>query len=276
MIISASRRTDIPAFHGEWFMERICEGFCQIANPFYPSQVSRVSLAVEDVDAIVFWTKNPAPFVEYLDELDEKGYRYYFLFTLNDYPELMEKNVPARDARVEIFRRLSDKLGSSRVVWRYDPIILSEQMNLEFHLEAFARLAKLLRGSTERVIISFLDFYKKTERRLSLLESETGEKFCRDPFEHPGFEGLVRGLADIAQDVGLELQSCSEDTRLEEAGIKRGKCIDDELINRVFGLNISPKKDRGQRGDCRCVASRDIGSFDSCRHGCEYCYAANG
>ena len=273
MIISASRRTDIPAFYAEWFMNRVRAGWCEVPNPFRPSVATRISLAPEAVDAIAFWSKNPAPMLPRLDELDARGLRYYFLYTLNDYPAEIEPGVPPLSDRLEAFRALAGRVGPSRVVWRYDPIILSERMGAAWHLEAFSRLAGALAGRCERVIISFLDFYRKTARRLARVEADGGDRVLRDPFALPEFEAFARGLAVAAARAGLRVQSCAEDPRLLAAGIEPGKCIDDRLIQDLFGRVAPGAKDAGQRPACGCVRSKDIGVPDTCPHGCEYCYS---
>lgn len=273
MIISASRRTDIPAFYGEWFMNRLREGYCLVANPFNPAMVSRVSLALADVDVIVFWSKNPKAFFSHLTEIDRMGFHYYFLYTLNHYPESLEPNMPPLEERLSAFRELAENLGAARVVWRYDPIILSHEPDYSYHLRAFEKIVDELSGATERVIISFVDFYRKTERRIRQVEAKTGDTFYRDPFACPEFGTLVHGLAVIAAQNGLQIQTCAEDLRIETFGIRAGKCIDDELIRRVFGISVSAPKDPGQRGKCGCILSRDIGATDSCLNGCEYCYS---
>lgn len=273
MIISASRRTDIPAFFADMFMAHLRQRWVDVANPFNRRQVSRVSLSPGDVDVIVFWTKNPAPFMGHLDEIDRMGFPYYFLFTVNDYSAHLEPAVPPLPDRLDTFRRLSDRLGPDRVIWRYDPIILSDRFTPSFHLQAFGRIAGSLRGKTNRVLVSVVDFYRKTERRIRSLEQVSGDRIMRTPLDHPDIRALVSGLAETAGANGMEVRSCAEDPRLQEMGIRPGKCIDDELIRRVFGLEVPPRKDKGQRENCRCVMSRDIGAVDTCRHGCVYCYA---
>ena len=273
MIISASRRTDIPAFYAEWFMNRIRAGWCEVVNPVNRSIVSYVSLAPANVEVIAFWSKNPRPLMPFLDELDALGYRYYFLFTLNDYPREIEPGVPPRDERVQTIRELASRIGPHKVVWRYDPIIVSRRLDLDFHLRTFAALADSLRGATQRTIVSVVDFYQKTRRRLAAIEEATGDAFNRDPFGWSGFEELARTMAEIAQRNGMDVQSCAEDPGLQSMGIRQGKCIDPELIRRVFGIEVSSRKDPSQRAACGCSVSRDIGAPDSCLHGCEYCYA---
>jgi hypothetical protein len=254
-------------------MNRLREGYCLVANPFNPASISRVSLEKPDVDVIVFWSKNPSPFLDHLDELDARGFDYYFLYTLNDYPEHLEPGMPSVKERLATFGRLARAIGRERVIWRYDPIVLSDRLTPDRHLKAFDRLADALEDATQRVIVSFLDFYRKTERRLRRIESDAGDAYVRDPFEHPQIGPLVRGLADAADRHGLDIQTCAEDDRVQAMGIQPGKCIDDELIDRVFGTSLPDRKDSGQRGKCRCVASKDIGATDSCLHGCEYCYS---
>jgi len=165
MIISASRRTDIPAFYSEWFINRIRAGWCFVPNPLNYDQLAYVSLKPEDVDAIVFWSKNPAPIISHLNELDTMGFRYYFQFTLNAYPKVLEPRIPEFSKRIRTFRELGSKLGPMRVIWRYDPIIISNHTPIDFHIAAFSKIATSVKGSTHRVMISFADYYNKTERQ---------------------------------------------------------------------------------------------------------------
>lgn len=273
MIVSASRRTDIPAFYAEWFLRRLREGWCHVANPFRPSSVSRVSLARADVDAFVFWTRNADPFGAALDEVESRGYPFCFLVTLNDYPPELEPRAPAWADRLAAFRRLADRIGPDRVAWRYDPILLSSRLDFDWHLKRFESLAAALRGATRRAIVSFADFYRKTERRLRAVERATGDPFVRDPFALPRFDRFVSGLCAAAADRGMGIQSCAEDERLAGYGLGPGKCLDNEWLGRALGVRVANRKDPGQRPACRCVAARDIGAMDSCPNGCAYCYA---
>ncbi|MBN2432314.1 MAG: DUF1848 domain-containing protein [Acidobacteria bacterium] len=275
MIISASRRTDIPAFYTPWFMERIRRGFVEVPNPVRLRQVNRISLAPVDVDAIVFWTRDPRPLLPHLAELDLRGYAYYFLFTLLDYPRLLEPFTPAAGEAVDSFRRLADRIGPERVIWRYDPVIFSNLTPPEFHREVFPRLASALRGATRRVIVSRLDVYRKVARQLQALVEEnfrllplaTGDEAAQDTF---------RCLAATAAAHGMGIQSCAEGAALESCGIAAGRCIDDDLVRTLFNIDVSHRKDPSQRQHCRCVVSRDIGMYDTCLHGCRYCYAMAG
>jgi hypothetical protein len=272
MIISASRRTDLPAFYSEWFLNRIRAGFCMVRNPFQPGQVSRVSLLAEDVDAIVFWSKNPAPLILRLDELDQRGYRYYFQFTLNDYSNLLEPVVPPLKERLETFQTLSRRLGKSRVIWRYDPIILSNITDSAYHRQSFQGLCARLADHTERVMVSVVDYYRKTVRNLARLEPE-GFVFERRLRANLELDELLQFMAKTANKFGLQIFTCAEERNYSEFGIPPGRCIDGELIQRLWGLTGPWKKDPGQRQACGCAASKDIGENDSCLHHCPYCYA---
>lgn len=272
MIISASRRTDLPAYYSEWFMNRVRAGFCTVHHPFRAGQKFRVSLAPEEVDAIVFWSKNPAPLLAHLDELDRRGFRYYFQFTLNDYSPLLEPGIPPLAERLKTFHALADRLGSARVVWRYDPILLTNITDPGFHLQSFKGLARALAGRTQRVMVSVVDYYAKTARRLKRLEAE-GYVFEKNLKFNLELDGLLRHLAKAARESGLEIYTCAEERNYTEFGLPPGKCLDDQLLHRLFGLTVPAAKDPGQRPACGCIKSRDIGENNTCPAGCPYCYA---
>ncbi len=272
LIVSASRRTDIPAFYSDWFLQRLEAGLVRVANPYRPSQVSEISLRAEDLDAIVFWTKNPKPMLAHLAKIEKKCERFYFQFTLNDYPKELEPGLPPLAERLETFAALAKCLGPERVVWRYDPIILSNRSDCDRHREVFGRLAKQLAPYTRRVIVSLMDSYQKTRKNLRPLE-QSGYQFCWDAERQPATRELLRDLAGIARQHSLEIFSCAQEQDLSAYGLPAGACIDGPLIERLFGIHKAWKKDPGQRKHCLCVSSRDIGAFNSCPHGCPYCYA---
>lgn len=275
MIISASRRTDIPAFYAEWFMNRIKQGYFYRVNPFNPRQIKAISLLPEDVDAIVFWTKDPEPMMRYLGDLSDRGYKYYFQYTLNDYPKIFEPHMKPLEERLDAFMRLSLEIGKSRVIWRYDPIIVSNLTPADYHIERFEKIAAGLSGFTERVIISFVDLYGKVGNRWRQLIRSGKLKITdiAEP-EHSGqMNFLVSKLAEIAGCNGMEIFSCAEKADFSHLGMKHGSCIDANLINRVFGLDIHPKRDKNQRRECLCAQSVDMGMYDTCPHLCGYCYA---
>ncbi|MBO8128537.1 MAG: DUF1848 domain-containing protein [Peptococcaceae bacterium] len=275
MIISASRRTDIPAFYSEWFINRVKEGFCVTVNPFNRKQKKLVSLRPEDVTAIVFWSKNPAPLMKYLDYLDAMGYRYYFGFTLNNYPSELEPNVPEVKTRINTFKRLSQRLGKKRVIWRYDPIVLSNKTPIDFHIGNFEFLTKELKDYTCKCVFSFLELYPKVQKRINKMHKEYGfaVQDIRSEKHKQILKSLVMQFKSIADSYGLDLRSCAEKMDLTPYGIKPNSCIDGNLINEMPGTNVPFKKDRNQRRECLCIESIDIGMYNTCLNQCVYCYA---
>jgi hypothetical protein len=273
MIISASRRTDIPAFYTEWFINRIRSGYCTVPNPFNREQISRVSLLPEDVDVIVFWTRNPKPLFPYLDELDQRGYRYYFQYTLLGYPREIDTKSPNREAAITIFQELAQCIGPEHLIWRYDPIVFSQLTGIQYHLENYAQIAGELYGSTFRSVISVMDLYAKIRKRVEKMNAQgVGVvDYTGNPSQH--FDNLMESFVRMAAGNGMQIQSCAEELDLTVYGIQPGKCIDDDYIQTTFGIEVGHKKDPSQRKACGCVVSKDIGMYDSCLFGCQYCYA---
>ncbi|MBQ4089353.1 MAG: DUF1848 domain-containing protein [Clostridia bacterium] len=264
MIISASRRTDIPAFFSDWFINRIQEGFVLVKNPMNPRQISRVSLAREDVDGIVFWTKNPIPMIDKLKYLNDIP--YYFQFTLNPYGTDIEPNVPSKnDAIIPAFLKLSEKLGPDRIIWRYDPIILSAKYTIEYHIEYFEKLARRLRGSSHMCTFSFLDIYRNTQKNLASIA----------PLEisHDDMETIADAFSKIAHAYDFKLSTCAESIELDKYGISHAKCIDPNIFEQITGMHYKHSKDPNQRPECGCAPSVDIGAYNCCLNGCLYCYA---
>lgn len=274
-IISASRRTDIPAFYSEWFMNRIKAGYCVVPNPFNAKQISYVSLKPQDVQVIVFWTRNPKPLIKHLPALDQKGYRYYFQYTVIGYPKSIDPKSPPISAAVKTFQGLSELIGKERVIWRYDPILYSNETPLKWHIDQISFLIEKLKFYTKRLVISFIDPYRKTKIRM---DKETGGFFslAPDAFEISAYDQLIRWIGREANSAGLEVQTCAEGADLERLGIKHGKCIDNGLIRNIWGIAASKRKDPYQRKQCGCVVSKDIGVNNTCLSGCKYCYATSG
>jgi hypothetical protein len=273
LIISASRRTDIPAFYAQWFINRIRAGHCTVPNPFNRKQVSHVLLCPEDVTSIVFWTRNPQPLIPYLKELDQLGYRYYFQYTVMNNPRLIDTMAPSLSSSLKIFKKLSDLIGPERVIWRYDPVIISNITGIEFHTDTYKHIAETLRNYTQRSVISLLDIYPKLKKRLQVLKDKGVEIVDCNNKSDKRFDELMYTLAGIAEQNKMEIVSCAEDPDLTKYNIHPGKCIDDDYIERVFGINVTHKKDPTQRRACGCVVSRDIGVYNTCLSGCQYCYA---
>jgi len=271
MIISASRRTDIPAFNSEWFMNRIHAGYCTSINPFNRHQVARVSLRPEDVDVIVFWTKNPEPLIKHLEELDKRGFRYYFQYTLTGYPRAIEPHVPELKKGISTFKKLADIIGPERIIWRYDPIVISNRTDVDYHKKQIDHIARELEGFTHRLVISVVDEYRKArinfdrlEKQSVIIQRQISENQVRD---------IIEFAVNRAKRSQMKAFSCAEVLDLKPFGLMPGKCIDDSYIRRVFGINVTSEKDKSQRLECGCVRSKDIGAYDTCLHGCRYCYA---
>lgn len=273
MIISASRRTDIPAFFSTWFMNRIREGFLCTRNPFNAHQIQRVSLSPADVEAIVFWTRNPKPLMPHLAELKNLGHDCCYLFTITGYPRVLEKKVPRPQDAIEIFIALSKQIGPEKVVWRYDPVLVSSLVTIEDHKRIFGKIASALGGHTNRVIISFADIYKKVKSNLDKFAKANSVVISDLTKDMESLLEISRFFAKTAEASGMQIQSCAEEIDLDAVGIRHGKCIDDVWLNKIFRIRVPHAKDKGQRDECGCIKSTDIGMYNTCQHGCEYCYA---
>ena len=301
VIISASRSTDIPAFYGDWFMERVKAGYVKWFNPFngLPLYVS-----FQKARLIVFWSKNPRPMIAHLDELDAHIPNYYFQFTLNDYDaERIEPNVPPVSERVETFRMLSERLGRDRVVWRFDPLILTDGLTVKGLLEKVERLGDQIAPLTSRLVFSFIDIaaYKKVAANMSRGGVQARE-FTPDEMEE-----MAAGIGALVKGWGIAAGTCGELKDLDRYGIEHNRCVDDRLIAKcfsrdaelmkligaefvqgdMFGATEEERRDRwvvaddvhvkhkdgGQRKACGCIMSKDIGEYNTCPHLCHYCYA---
>lgn len=264
MILSVSRRTDIPAFYSDWFFNRIKEGYLYVKNPMNPHQVSRIDLSPDVVDCIVFWTKNPKPMLERLEEL--RNYQYYFQITVTGYGHGIEPGIPDKKTVVlPAFKELSQKIGKEKTIWRYDPILINETYDRMYHIRAFDAISDILNGYTEKVIISFVDLYQKTQRNTTHLKIKT--------MKDDEMIDIASEMAAIAKAKGMTIESCAESIDLSQAGVEHGHCIDKSLIESIIGCSLKVKKDKNQREECGCYESVEIGTYNTCRNGCKYCYA---
>lgn len=262
MILSVSRRTDIPAFYGDWFINRLREGYVYVRNPFNYHQVSKILLSPENVDCIVFWTKDAEAFWKHLDEIDKRGYKYYFQYTITPYNKNIESRLRDKFDIINNFKRLSNRLGKDRVLWRYDPILFTDEIDFSYHIEQFQRIASLIAEYTQSVTISFLDDYSKSGKAVGVMHSPSEDQMLE----------IFKKFVDISTMYNLKIKTCAEIIEFVK-GIEKASCIDKTLIENLLGMPIDAKKDKGQRRECLCIESVDIGEYDTCKHLCKYCYA---
>lgn len=269
MIISASYKTDIPRFYGKWFLNRLEAGYCKMINP-YGRQIYEVSLKREDVDGFVFWTKNIGPFMNTLETVRRLGYPFMVQYTIHNYPKTLERSVIDFAKSVKFVRNLAELYGPNVTVWRYDPILFTSLTPFEFHLRNFEIIACELEESTNEVVISFAQIYRKTKNNLEKAASGWGFNW-EDPDDKIKLQ-LASNLAEIARDHGMQLTMCSQCKYSKAKGVKEARCIDAIRLSRISGFKIRAKL-KGNREDCGCYESKDIGDYDTCPHGCIYCYA---
>lgn len=277
LVVSASRATDIPAFHAAWFMDRLRAGLCEWRNPFNAAQ--RMLVSFESCRVIVFWTKNPRPLMPHLAEIAARGFRACFQFTLNDYAEDgLEPGIPPLGDRVDAFLELSERLGPECVVWRHDPIILGGSLTADRLLRRIDALGAILSPRTERLIFSFADWPARVARNLRRRHPDLR------PSNEEEMRGFAAGLVSTAASWPCppRLSTCAEGISLP--GVDGGGCIEADLLLRLCPDDPAmiaryarrrgrAPRDSGQRGACRCAPSKDVGFYDSCPHGCAYCYA---
>lgn len=265
MILSVSRKTDIPALYSKWFLNRLDEGFVLVPSQKNPFHLTKIFLSPKTVDIIVFWTKNPLPLMGNLSKIDKMGYKYYFQFTLTPYDKKIEPGVPSKTKIIETFIALSKQIGKEKVIWRYDPIIITEKYDLQYHKSMFDLLCTSLSSYTNKCVISFLDVSKVTNKSLILR--------TKDFMKPEQLLTLSKELSIIAKKHNLILESCSERIDLQKYDIKKGACIDKSLIEKILNEKIIVDKDRSQKKECSCVSSIDIGTYNTCTYDCKYCYA---
>ncbi len=265
MIISASYKTALPAFFGEWFAHRLDAGFCRMVNPYNPAQRRRISLLPEDVDGFFFWTKDIGPFLPQLAELRRREMAFVVHHTITAYPRELEPHVPRPQQAIDLVRRVAETYGPRCAVWRYDPLLFSALTPPERHYQRFAAIAERLAGAVDEVIVSFTSQYRKTQANLR--RAEVGW------YEPPDDEkrAFVRRLAELATAHGITLRLCCG-SALAASGVPGAHCTDAQRLSDVAGRTIVARGE-GNRPDCGCAAAVDIGDYDTCGHGCVYCYA---
>ncbi len=261
MILSVSRRTDIPAHYAEWFLNRLKAGYVLVRNPVNHAQISRVTLSPDVIDCIVFWSKDPRNLLPYLPEIDRMGYRYYFQFTLTPYGKDLEPKLRKKPDIEQTLLTLSEKIGSERIVWRYDPIILNDTWNIEKHKEQFARMCEKFSHAVRSITISFVDRYPKL--KTDLIRPLTSQEM----------QELGKWIGETAAKYHLPVHTCCETEDLTQYGVTKAGCINAEIVEELADRHININRDKNQRPGCGCCESFDIGVYNTCPYGCVYCYA---
>ena len=305
IIISASRSTDIPAFYAKWFVNRLKAGYVVWYNPFNQQPIH---ISFKNTKVVVFWSKNPKSLIPYLNELDERGIHYYFQFTLNDYEkEGFEPNVPPLNERIETFKTLSNQIGKEKVIWRFDPLIVTSQLSPRDLLKKIWNIGNQIKSYTDKLVFSFIDINAYRKVQLNLLKETnffSKENIDNSEFTKGQITEIAEGLVKIrerwkSEEWIISLATCAEQIDLEQYGIEHNRCIDDELMKQIFSDDIDLQyylsfgklpqkntlfideiptkqinlKDKGQRKVCGCMISKDIGMYNTCPHHCVYCYA---
>ncbi len=276
VIISASRRTDIPAFYSDWLINIFQKGEMLWKNPFNPNQKRYVYF--NKTRAVIFWSKNPLQLIDKLNFFDQKGIHYYFQYTLNNYPEYLEPCTQDLNDRIDIFKKIVDRTGKKNVIWRFDPVVITDKIDEDCIYNSILSTGQRLKGYAERLVISFLKLYPRVKKKL-----EKAGIQCKE-ISNENKVSIFKNIGHIARQLGLEVMSCAEplniNNELGNIGIKKGRCIDPDIMKELFNTDKvlmayleTAKKDKGQRKECGCIQSIDVGTYNTCKHHCLYCYA---
>ena len=262
MIINTGCRTDIPAFYSKWLINRIEEGYVLVRNPYNPNQVTRYNLSPDVVDCLAFCTKNPEPMLKYLDEIDK--YKQYWFVTITPYGKDIEPNVPNKEKVIESFKKLSKHIGVDAIGWRYDPIFIGNNFDVNKHIYYFEKIAKELKNYTHNCTISFLDLYEKVKRNAPEIKPPNHEEQIQ----------IAKVFSKIGKENNMVIHSCCEKTYLSQYGLKCNGCMSKEIVEKAIGCNLNPPNSRKNlRESCNCLMGNDIGAYNTCGHLCKYCYA---
>ncbi|WP_300368607.1 DUF1848 domain-containing protein [Brachyspira sp.] len=258
MIVSASRRTDIPSSHTKWFLNRLKEKYVITQNPINKNIFYKIPLNKDIVDIIVFWSKNPD--IDFLKEVKDLRYKFYLHFTITPYNKNIEKNIPDKNELIKKFQTISKLFGKEKIVWRYDPIILNDDFNVDYHIKNFKIFAESLNGYTDECVFSFIQIYKKIKNNIKNINNNNEAL-------------LIKTMKELSIKNNIKLKSCSQDFDNFNIELEKSACIDKERIQKILGYSIKEKKDKSQRKLCNCIESIDIGMYNSCPNECIYCYA---
>lgn len=261
MILNTGSRTDIPAYYSDWFYNRIKEGYVLVRNPYNPLQITRYLLRPDVVDIIVFCTKNPLPMLDRISLLS--SFDTFWFVTITPYGKDIEPYVPPKEQVINSFRRLSSFIGSKRMSWRYDPVFITDRYSVDCHIEQFGQMAEALSGYTDQCVVSFIDLYEKTKRNFQGIRSVTDEEQ----------EKLIAAFSKIAKENGLQIHLCCENAGLVRENVDADGCMSKAVLEKSFGGKLTVPKKKTARSECSCLLGADIGAYNTCGHGCLYCYA---
>lgn len=261
MILNTGSRTDIPAYYSDWFYNRVREGYVLSRNPYCPEQVTRYRLDPEVIDVMVFCTKNPDPMLDRLSLLS--AFDLFWFVTITPYGKEIEPCVPPKEQVLGSFRRLSGLIGKERISWRYDPVFVTERYSVEYHIDTFREMAKALSGYTDQCVVSFIDLYEKTKRNFSGIRSVTGGEQ----------ERMIEAFSEIAKENRLQIHLCCENEALVRENVDADGCMSKAVLEKALGCRLEPPHKKTARQECTCLLGADIGAYNTCGHGCLYCYA---
>lgn len=261
MILNTGSRTDIPAFYGDWFYNRVREGFALARNPYYPNQVTKYLLDPEVIDVLVFCTKNPLPMLDRISELS--AFDMFWFVTITPYGTEIEPLAPPKGQVIKTFQRLSEQIGKERVSWRYDPVFITDSYTVDFHIKQFRQMAKALSGYTGQCVVSFIDLYEKTRHNFRGIRSVTMEER----------KTLIDAFSKIAKENRLQIHLCCEDAAYVRENVDADGCMSKAVLEKALGFKLDVPKKKAARSGCDCLLGADIGAYNTCPHGCLYCYA---
>lgn len=262
MIINVGGRTDIVNYYSEWLINRLKEGYAYSRNPLFTNNVSKISLKPEDVDCLMFCSKNYEPILKYMAKINKK-YRIICHYTITAYGKDVEPNVPSIDKSIETLIKLSEMIGKEKVLWRYDPILLTNTYTIEKHIEMFNYMAKQIAPYVQRCIFSFVEMYKKLDYNMPEII----------PFTREDKLNIAEAIGKIAKENNLYIQTCGTDENYEKYAVHLSGCTTTEILEKANCVKYKHVKPKGMRKGCHCIPSRDIGAYDTCLNGCKYCYA---
>lgn len=265
MILNTGSRTDIPAYYSEWFYNRVKEGYVLVRNPYYPSQVTKYLLNPSLIDAMVFCTKNPLPMLN--DSASLKTlltiFDTFWFVTITPYEADIEPFVPPKDQVISSFQRLSGLIGKQRISWRYDPVFITEKYSISYHIKQFAAMAKILSKYTSQCVVSFIDLYEKTKKNFHNIRSVTNEEQ----------ELLIEAFSKTAGKYEMQIHLCCENVKLARENVDADGCMSKAVLEKALGCKLEVPQKKRARAECSCLLGADIGAYNTCGHGCLYCYA---